>query len=83
MGATDASANSGYLGLIFLDAAGKEAGRKRLPFQPAVAGVSTATSDSSGRFSILLPANVRAANPQYRVVYTGGDRLRRAAASVQ
>jgi hypothetical protein len=82
MGATDASANSGYLGLIFLDAAGKETGRQRLPFQPAEVALSTATSDSGGKFSIPLPANVRAANPLYRVVYTGGDRLRRATASV-
>jgi hypothetical protein len=48
-----ASANSGYVALIFLDTKGKEVVRVRLPFAPAELPIGTVTADARGKFSTL------------------------------
>ena len=49
------SVGSGYFALIFLGASG-EVGRVLIPLAPATVTLGTATTDSSGRFRLRLPA---------------------------
>lgn len=71
MGATAASINSGYLGLIFLNARGQEVERLRLPFQPSSKNIGTVTTDWEGDFSIQLPAATTSLTPSYRATFSG------------
>jgi hypothetical protein len=77
MNADPASAESGYVGLIFLDADGKEIERRRISFEPVERKIGTATTDPQGRFSLLPdPDTLRgsvgfqadfAGDPQHRI----------------
>jgi hypothetical protein len=71
MGATDASTNSGYLALIFLDSNGKEVERDRLSFQPAERNIGTVTTDSGGTFFLQLPATGSSSSPSYHATFSG------------
>lgn len=67
------SAGSGYLALMFLDAAGKELGRSRLPFESDWVPLGQATTAADGKFTVQVP---RLPIDRVRLVYAGSDALR-------
>ena len=78
-----ASAGSGYVALAFLDAAGKEVERLRLPFEPAEKPIGTLTTDAHGRFSLLPDAATLRASIGYRAEFDGDARHRSASATLR
>ncbi len=82
MGATTASANSGYIALVLLNANGGEVLRLRVPFQSASINLGSAVSDNSGNLTMPLPANLSRTTTGFRAQYAGGDGYRGAIATV-
>lgn len=79
-----ASASSGYVALIFLDAKGKEIERLRIPFKPAERSIGIPVTDAQGRFSLLpnfgsLPASVIG----FHADFMGDAKHRTASATLQ
>ena len=77
------SAGSGYVALVFLDAAGKELERLRLPFEPAERPIGTLTTDAQGRFSLLPDAATLRASVGFRAEFAGDARYRTASATLR
>jgi hypothetical protein len=78
-----ASAGSGYVALIFLDARGKEVERLRFPFDPAEWPIGTVTTDAQGRFSLLPDANTLRASVGFRADFPGDAQHRTASATLR
>ena len=78
-----ASAGSGYVALVFLDAQGKEVLRLRLPFEPAERPIGTLTTDAQGRFSLLPDAATLRASIGFRAEFAGDARHRSASATLR
>jgi len=86
MSASYASRSSGYVGIIFLDSAGRELERLRLPFQPQSWRLDTVTN-ADGRFSLDPAANPTAPafvrdHPAYQVDFAGSPALRMTSAAI-
>ena len=77
------SAGSGYVALVFLDAAGKELERLRLPFEPAERPIGTLITDAQGRFSLLPDAATLRASVGFRAEFAGDARYRTASATLR
>ncbi|HEY0422520.1 MAG TPA: hypothetical protein VGC82_04270, partial [Rhodopila sp.] len=78
-----ASAGSGYVALIFLNAAGKEIMRLRLPFDPVQRPIGTLTTDAHGGFSLLPdPATLRA-SVGFHAEFPGDPQHRTASATIR
>ncbi len=82
MGATEASANSGYVALVLLNASGAEVLRLRVPFQSASLNLGSSVSDSGGNISMDLPVNLSSSITGFRARYSGGDGYRGATAEL-
>jgi hypothetical protein len=78
-----ASAGSGYVALIFLDARGKEVERLRFPFDPAEWPIGTVTTDAQGRFSLLPDPNTLRASVGFRAEFPGDAQHRTASATLR
>ena len=78
-----ASAGSGYVALVFLDAQGKEVVRLRLPFEPAEKPIGTLTTDAQGRFSLLPDAATLRASVGYRAEFAGDAQHRAVSATLR
>jgi hypothetical protein len=68
-----ASAGSGYLALMFLDAAGKEFRRSKLPLEPGWGTLAQATTTADGSFAMRVP---NLALDRVKLSYSGSDALR-------
>ena len=75
MRASPSASQSGYLAIIFLDAAGREIRRIRLPLEEGEIEIAAPTTDMDGRFSAAVPATAR----RLRAVFAGDAHYRRAA----
>ena len=82
MGATAASAHSGYIALVLLSASGAEVLRLRVPFQSASLNLGNSVSDSDGNLLMDLPANLSKSTTGFRARYAGGDGYRAATAEL-
>jgi hypothetical protein len=71
-----ASAGSGYVALVFLDAQGKEVERLSLPFQPVERPIGTVTTDSRGGFSLLPGPDAPRASAGFRASFPGNAQYR-------
>jgi hypothetical protein len=78
-----ASAGSGYVALVFLDAQGTEVERFRLPFEPAEQPIGTVTTDAQGRFSLLPDPDTLRASVGFRAEFPGDEHHRTASATVR
>jgi hypothetical protein len=78
-----ASAGSGYVALVFVDAQGKEIERLRLPFEPAERSIGTVTTDVQGRFTLSPDAATLRASISFRAEFAGDARHRVASATVR
>jgi hypothetical protein len=82
MGATSDSANSGYVALAFMDGAGHELERLRVPFSPATTELGTAVTNASGSFTLPLPT-ATPSGAGFSALFSGDARTRPATASLQ
>src|SRR6185437_11906692 len=83
MRATLASAGSGYVALIFLDAQNKEIERLRIPFTPVQHPIGTVTTDAQGRFSLLPDPDTLRASVGFDATFQGDPQHRMAEATVR
>jgi hypothetical protein len=83
MSTTLASASSGYVALVFLDAQGKEIERLRLPFEPVERPIGTVTTDAQGRFAQSPDAATLRASISFRAEFAGDARHRLTSATVR
>jgi hypothetical protein len=67
------SAGSGYLALMFLDGAGKEVRRDKLPLEPGWVPLGAATTAVDGGFALRPRAP---AVDRVKLSYAGNDKLR-------
>jgi hypothetical protein len=83
MSTTLASANSGYVALVFLDSQGQEIERLRLPFEPVERPIGTLATDAQGRFTISPDEATLRSSINFRAEFAGDARHRLASATVQ
>jgi hypothetical protein len=83
MSTTLASAGSGYVALVFLDAQGKEIERLRLPFEPVERPIGTLTTDAQGRFTLSPDDATLRSSISFRAQFAGDARHRLASATVR
>ncbi|HZR33951.1 MAG TPA: hypothetical protein VFA75_01150 [Nevskia sp.] len=69
--ATGSASSAGYVGVIFLDASGRELRRDKIWFTPTQIGLPNATTNASGQYQLSVPAAVAAVWPEIHVSYTG------------
>ncbi len=60
-----------YVGVMFMDANGKEIQRDRLWFQPFVHSLGTMVTDAGGWFRVEIPHELAAAEPEIRAYFAG------------
>jgi hypothetical protein len=78
-----ASAVSGYVALIFLDAQGKEILRLRLPFEPVEQPIGTLVTNEDGRFSLVLDSAPLHTSVGFHAEFAGDARHRSASAKLR
>jgi hypothetical protein len=76
-----ASAGTGYVALVFLDAQGKEIERLRLPFEPVERPIGTLTTDAQGRFTLSLDDATLRTSIAFRAEFAGDARHRLASST--
>lgn len=77
-----ASAGSGYVALIFLDAQGKEVVRLPLLFEPVERPIGAPTTDAQGRFSVVPDPEILRRASGFRVEFAGTAQYRMAETGV-
>ena len=70
--ATGNAANAGYLGVIFYNAKGVELRRDKIWFTSAQVDLGSVTTNSSGQYTLSVPADVAALYPEIHLSYAGG-----------
>ncbi len=80
--ATGSASSAGYVGVIFLDASGRELRRDRIWFTPTQLSLPNATTNASGQYQLSVPAAVAAVWPEIHVSYAGGGTTQAATAVV-
>jgi len=77
-----ASAGSGYVAIVFLDVAGNELERVRLPFAAVERLAGVPTTDPQGRFSLRIDPATQRAGEGFRAEYHGDVTHRLASATL-
>lgn len=80
MAATANASHAGYVTIIFIGDAGKDAQREFLWFEPSHRSLGEATTDADGIFQMKLPSAVALAKPTIRATFAGDAGMRAAIA---
>jgi hypothetical protein len=80
MAATANASHAGYVTVIFLGGAGKDAKREFLWFEPSRHSLGEVTTGADGIFQMKLPSSVALAKPTIRATFAGDAAMRGAIA---
>ncbi len=69
--ATGSAASAGYVGVIFLDASGRELRRDKIWFTPSQLSLPSATTNANGQYQLSVPAAIAAVWPEIHIGYAG------------
>jgi hypothetical protein len=78
-----ASAGSGYVALIFLDAQGREIQRLLLPFEPVTRPIGALITDHRGKYSLLPDADTLHNSVGFHAEFSGDPKHRSASAKLR